>query len=190
MRRASSSVAENLDRMLADSSCWCVVAVAHGEAQAVMTVSSMLYIEWGRLGEIRDLSGLPERRRRGLARQLVARQGLVPGPGLLGGLGHHRAGGRATRTAQPILRSARLCADRSHLGGGNARGLTSQNGSRVTAGWVRRRSLKLKVEPPRALSRARRQRHSSSVTSGRYRPTPPSFPKGACWQCPRPRASF
>ena len=37
-----------------------------------MTVSSMLYIEWGRLGEIGDLYVLPERRRRGLARQLVA----------------------------------------------------------------------------------------------------------------------
>ena len=30
------------------------------------------YIEWGRLGEIGDLYVLPERRRRGLARQLVA----------------------------------------------------------------------------------------------------------------------
>jgi len=60
-------IAENLDRMLSDSSCWCALAVADGEARAVITVSTVLYVEWGRLGEIGDLYVLPEYRRRGLA---------------------------------------------------------------------------------------------------------------------------
>jgi GNAT superfamily N-acetyltransferase len=66
-------IAENLDRMLADPYCWCALAVADGIAQAVVTVSTVLYIEWGRLGEIGDLYILPEYRRRGLARLLVER---------------------------------------------------------------------------------------------------------------------
>src|ERR1700724_3352109 len=61
-------IAENLDRMLSDSSCWCALAVADGEARAVITVSTVLYVEWGRLGEIGDLYGLPEYRRRGSSR--------------------------------------------------------------------------------------------------------------------------
>jgi GNAT superfamily N-acetyltransferase len=64
-------LAENLDRMLADSSCWCALAVKDGTAQAVITVSTVLYVEWGRLGEIGDLYVLPEHRRRGVARCLV-----------------------------------------------------------------------------------------------------------------------
>ena len=66
-----SRIAENLDRMLADSSCWCALAVNDGAAQAIITVSTALYIEWGRLGEIGDLYVLPEHRRLGLARLLV-----------------------------------------------------------------------------------------------------------------------
>jgi GNAT superfamily N-acetyltransferase len=64
-------IAENLDRMLADTSCWCALAVDEGAAQAIITVSTALYIEWGRLGEIGDLYVLPEHRRLGLARRLV-----------------------------------------------------------------------------------------------------------------------
>jgi GNAT superfamily N-acetyltransferase len=66
-------IAENLDRMLADPYCWCALAIADGAAQAVVTVSTVLYIEWGRLGEIGDLYILPQYRRRGLARLLVER---------------------------------------------------------------------------------------------------------------------
>ena len=44
------------------------IAFADGAAQAVITVSTVLYIEWGRLGEIGDLYIVPEYRRRGLAR--------------------------------------------------------------------------------------------------------------------------
>jgi GNAT superfamily N-acetyltransferase len=64
-------IAENLDRMLADPLCWCALAAADGDVQAVVTVSTVLYVEWGRLGEIGDLYVLPEHRRRGLARRLV-----------------------------------------------------------------------------------------------------------------------
>jgi GNAT superfamily N-acetyltransferase len=66
-------IAENLDRMLADRFCWCALALEDGAARAVITVSTVLYVEWGRLGEIGDLYILPEYRRRGLARLLVER---------------------------------------------------------------------------------------------------------------------
>src|SRR5262249_8574663 len=39
--------------------------------QGIVTVSTVLYVEWGRLGEIGDLYVLPEHRRKGLARRLV-----------------------------------------------------------------------------------------------------------------------
>jgi GNAT superfamily N-acetyltransferase len=67
-----SRIAENLDQMLADPSCRCALAVEGGAAQAVVTVSTLLYVEWGRLGEIGDLYVLPEHRHRGLARRLHA----------------------------------------------------------------------------------------------------------------------
>lgn len=66
-----SRIADNLDGMLADPSCWCALAVNGGAAQAVVTVSIVRYVEWGRLGEIGDLYVLPEHRRHGLARRLV-----------------------------------------------------------------------------------------------------------------------
>jgi GNAT superfamily N-acetyltransferase len=67
----SARIAANLDRMLADPSCLCALAVEGGAAKAIVTVSTVLYVEWGRLGEIGDLYVLPEHRRRGLARRLV-----------------------------------------------------------------------------------------------------------------------
>ena len=57
--------------MLTDSLCWSALASDGEAAQAVITVSTMLYVEWGRLGEIGDLYVLPEHRRKGLARRLV-----------------------------------------------------------------------------------------------------------------------
>jgi GNAT superfamily N-acetyltransferase len=68
-----SRIEENLGRMLADPSCWCALAVRDGTADAVITVSTILYVEWGRLGEIGDLYVLPEHPRRGLARRLIER---------------------------------------------------------------------------------------------------------------------
>ncbi len=66
-------IADNLERMLSDPGCWCALAIADGAAQAVITVSTVLYVEWGRLGEIGDLYVLPQYRRRGVARLLVER---------------------------------------------------------------------------------------------------------------------
>jgi GNAT superfamily N-acetyltransferase len=66
-----AQIADNLDLMLADPSCWCAVAIRGGMVQAVVTVSMVRYIEWGRLGEIGDLYVLPEHRRNGLARRLI-----------------------------------------------------------------------------------------------------------------------
>jgi GNAT superfamily N-acetyltransferase len=68
-----SRIAENFDRMLADPSCWCALAADGEVAQGVITVSTVLYVEWGRLGEIGDLYILPEHRRHGLARRLIER---------------------------------------------------------------------------------------------------------------------
>src|ERR1700722_7029224 len=64
-------IAENLDRMLSDSSCWGALAVGDGEAGAVMTRSTVLYVEWRGLGEIGGLYVLPDSRRCGLAQRLV-----------------------------------------------------------------------------------------------------------------------
>ena len=69
---APTRIAENLDRMLSDSSCWCALAVVDGDARAVITVSTTRYVEWGRLGEIGDLYVLPEYRGRGMAQRLIA----------------------------------------------------------------------------------------------------------------------
>jgi GNAT superfamily N-acetyltransferase len=66
-----SRIAENFDRMLVDPFCWSALAVDGETAQAVITVSTVLYVEWGRLGEIGDLYVIPEHRRKGLARRLV-----------------------------------------------------------------------------------------------------------------------
>ena len=68
-----SRIEENFERMLSDSSCWCALAVKDGDARAITTVSTVLYVEWGRLGEIGDLYVLPEHRRCGLARRLIER---------------------------------------------------------------------------------------------------------------------
>jgi GNAT superfamily N-acetyltransferase len=69
----STRIAENFDRMLADASCWCALATDGDVPQGIITVSTVLYVEWGRLGEIGDLYVLPGHRRLGLARRLVER---------------------------------------------------------------------------------------------------------------------
>ena len=68
-----SRIEENLERMLSDPACWCALAVKDGVARAVISVSTALYVEWGRLGEIGDLYVLPEHRGCGLARRLIER---------------------------------------------------------------------------------------------------------------------
>jgi GNAT superfamily N-acetyltransferase len=64
-------ITENFDRMLADPFCWSALAVDGETVQGIVTVSTVLYVEWGRVGEIGDLYVLPEYRRKGLARRLV-----------------------------------------------------------------------------------------------------------------------
>ena len=41
------------------------------DSAGIVTVTTMLYVEWGRLGEIGDLYVLPEFRMKGIARSLV-----------------------------------------------------------------------------------------------------------------------
>jgi GNAT superfamily N-acetyltransferase len=64
-------IAQHLEQMLADDSCWVAVAVEADQALGVVAVTTMLYVEWGRVAEIGDLYVTPEHRRRGLARCLV-----------------------------------------------------------------------------------------------------------------------
>ena len=66
-----SIIAANLDRMRRDDNHWVAVALNKGHFVGIVTVTSMLYIEWGRLGEIGDLYVLPEARGNGIARRLV-----------------------------------------------------------------------------------------------------------------------
>jgi GNAT superfamily N-acetyltransferase len=64
-------LAANLDQMLADDTCWVAVITDDGWSVGVITVTTMLYVEWGRLAEIGDLYVRPDHRGRGLARRLV-----------------------------------------------------------------------------------------------------------------------
>jgi GNAT superfamily N-acetyltransferase len=64
-------IVRNLGQMIDDGSCWGALALRDAHPVGVVTVTTMLYVEWGRLGEIGDLYVLPEHRRRGIARQLV-----------------------------------------------------------------------------------------------------------------------
>lgn len=61
----------HLGQMLADGCCWGALALRNAHPVGVVTVTTMLYVEWGRLGEIGDLYVLPEHRRQGIARALV-----------------------------------------------------------------------------------------------------------------------
>jgi len=64
-------IARNLQLILADQGCWTAVALEHGKAIGVITVTTMLYVEWGRLAEIGDLYVDPMHRGRGAGRRLV-----------------------------------------------------------------------------------------------------------------------
>jgi GNAT superfamily N-acetyltransferase len=64
-------IAQNLQQMLGDESCWTAVALDHEQAIGVVSVTTMLYVEWGRVAEIGDLYVEPGHRGRGWARRLV-----------------------------------------------------------------------------------------------------------------------
>ncbi|MBV9569304.1 MAG: GNAT family N-acetyltransferase [Hyphomicrobiales bacterium] len=65
------SISANLKSMLADPRNWAAAAYESGRMIGVVTVTTMLYVEWGRLGEVGDLYVVPEARNRGIARELV-----------------------------------------------------------------------------------------------------------------------
>ena len=50
---------------------WAALAFHENQPVGVVTVNTMLYVEWGRMAEIADLYVLPEQRHRGVARALI-----------------------------------------------------------------------------------------------------------------------
>jgi GNAT superfamily N-acetyltransferase len=65
------TIAVNTRRLWADPFHWIALAWLGLTPVAVVTVTTMLYVEWGRLGEIGDLYVLLEARRGGVAAALV-----------------------------------------------------------------------------------------------------------------------
>jgi GNAT superfamily N-acetyltransferase len=61
----------NLDALRNDPHHWIAGSAVNGQMVGIVTVTTMLYVEWGRLGEIGDLYVLPEFRMKGIARALV-----------------------------------------------------------------------------------------------------------------------
>jgi GNAT superfamily N-acetyltransferase len=57
--------------MLADANCWIALAWMDEIPVGIVTVTTMLYIEWGRLGEIGDLYVLPSARENGIGAALI-----------------------------------------------------------------------------------------------------------------------
>jgi GNAT superfamily N-acetyltransferase len=66
-----SIIAANLELIRRDDNHWAALALNQKQFVGIVTVTSMLYIEWGRLGEIGDLYVLPDERGNGVARRLV-----------------------------------------------------------------------------------------------------------------------
>ena len=64
-------VLENAARLAADPHHWIGLARLDAAPVGVVTVTTALYVEWGRLGEIGDLYVVPERRRQGVAQALL-----------------------------------------------------------------------------------------------------------------------
>jgi GNAT superfamily N-acetyltransferase len=69
--RTPETIATNTRRLWADPHHWIALAWRDGTAVGVVTITTMLYVEWGRLGEIGDLYVLPEARRSGVGAALV-----------------------------------------------------------------------------------------------------------------------
>ena len=61
----------NLDALRNDAHYWAAVYIMDGEVAGIVTVTTMLYVEWGRLGEIGDLYVVPTSRMKGIGRSLV-----------------------------------------------------------------------------------------------------------------------
>jgi excisionase family DNA binding protein len=69
---APSHIERNVVAMLNDPMCCVALAMDGDEAVGVVAVTTMRYVEWGLVGEIGDLYVLPDRRRAGVARALIA----------------------------------------------------------------------------------------------------------------------
>jgi len=65
------TIAVNTRRLWADPHHWIALAWRDGTAVGIVTVTTMLYVEWGRLGEIGDLYVVPEVRHSGVGTALV-----------------------------------------------------------------------------------------------------------------------
>ncbi len=66
-----AETAANTARMMRDPHHRVALALDGSRAVGVVTVPSVLYVEWGRFGEIGDRYVVPEMRRRGVARALL-----------------------------------------------------------------------------------------------------------------------
>jgi GNAT superfamily N-acetyltransferase len=66
-----ATISANTRRMLADPHHWIGLAWIDGAVVGVVTVTTMLYVEWGRLGEIGDLYVVPATRRSGIGGALI-----------------------------------------------------------------------------------------------------------------------
>jgi GNAT superfamily N-acetyltransferase len=64
-------ISANLNALSRDAHHWAAVGVVDGRIAGIVTVTTMLYVEWGRLGEIGDLYVLPEARSKGIGGALV-----------------------------------------------------------------------------------------------------------------------
>ncbi len=62
----AGKIRSNLAAMVGDDSCWAGLASIDGEPVGVVTVTTMLYVEWGRMGEGSDRLLLVFNRLRGV----------------------------------------------------------------------------------------------------------------------------
>ncbi|HZD77389.1 MAG TPA: GNAT family N-acetyltransferase [Acidobacteriaceae bacterium] len=66
------AIASRFDVLRRDPHHWAALALHEdGHPVGIVTVTTMLYVEWGRMAEIGDLYVLPEHRDHGIARALV-----------------------------------------------------------------------------------------------------------------------
>lgn len=71
LRETAATISDRLRQMVADPFHWIGMAWLNGVPVGVVTLTTMLYVEWGRLGEIGDLYVLPSARRSGIGAMLV-----------------------------------------------------------------------------------------------------------------------
>jgi GNAT superfamily N-acetyltransferase len=65
------TIAARFEALRREPHHWAALALDEDMPVGVITVTTNLYVEWGRMAEIADLYVLPEHRRRGIARALI-----------------------------------------------------------------------------------------------------------------------